>query len=221
MSRSVLLAAALFATLLLLLLAPDADAGTYVVRQCQHPAPTNETHEGLAQTSPPAGPYTVLADSNICASAAAGYAINISPNANALTGQYGIVRFRAPTGTTFTRVSLDARLRSEQGHRARLSLANAAGVEKVRFATGASGPADFTHYNWPPAAGGGYEQFTAALVCDNAPFDCPITNNGDKSSADIRNIRFDVTDSAPPTASVDGPLVEGGWIRGTQRVAYL
>jgi hypothetical protein len=213
-TRTALLAALLVAVLLLLF-APDAEAGTYTVRECHHAAPRNDFHEGIAEASPNPGPYGISAGSGICANAAAEYSIGIAPQSTALNGQSGTVRFLAPEGTKFTGVALDARLRSEKGHRARLSMANAAGVEKQRFATGQTGATTFAPYRWPaPGASAAFEQFTAALVCDNPGFNCPDTGDGALATTDIRNLRLTVRDYVRPTVDLSGGLVGGDWVRG-------
>jgi|GEM_PF-2136493 len=217
MGTRIAITAALFtALLLMLLLAADAHGGTYEVRQCQHQAPQNHGHEALTSVFPSPGPYSVAAGSSVCSSAARDYAIQAEPSGVALNGQYGLARFVAPEGTKLVGVELNARLRNESGHRARLAMANAAGIEKVRFAAGASEPTGFSHYSWQatPPAGDGYEQFTAGLFCDNPGSTCPITGGGDRAKADIRDVKLTIRDDEPPVVSLSGELVAGGWVRG-------
>ncbi len=204
--RALLIVAAV--AFVLLIATRPARAGTYTVLECHHAAPQNESHEGAAQSSPASGgPYAVQSGGGICANAAAEYAIGIHPLEQAYDGEYGSVHFDAPDGTKFTGVSLDARLRSEQGHQARLSMANAAGAEKGRFGIGASGPQTFTRYTWPASGSPARERFVAALVCDNAPYDCPISGTGANAETAIRNIRFELDDSVAPVVGLVGVSV--------------
>ena len=202
---------------LMLVVPAQAHAGTYVVRECQHSAPQNHSHEALATVFPNPGPYAVAAGSSVCSNAVGEYAIKTAPIAAALQGQYGLARFVAPDGTKIIGVQVAARLRSEAGHRARLSMVNSAGVEKVRFGAGTAGPAGFSTYKWPvtAAASGAYQQFTAGLVCDNPGSYCSMGQNGDRSKTDFRNVKLTIRDDVAPTVSLDGGLVAGGWIRGT------
>ncbi len=215
-TRIAITAALITALVVMLLLAADAHGGTYEVRQCQHQAPQNHGHEALTSVFPSPGPYSVAAGSSVCSSAVRDYAIQAEPSGVALNGQYGLARFVAPEGTELVGVELNARLRNESGHRARLAMANAAGIEKVRFAAGASEPTGFSHYSWqaPPPAGDGYEQFTAGLFCDNPGSICPITGGGDRAKADIRDVKLTIRDDVPPIVSLSGELVAGGWVRG-------
>ncbi len=212
MSTRIALFAAPLGVLLLLLFSPEAEAGTYTVRECHHTAPQNDFNEGIAQASPSPGPYGISAGAAICGNAAGEYALRIAPQSTALNGQSGSIRFVAPEGTSFTGVALDARLRSEKGHRARLSMANAAGIERNRFAVGASGPAAFAPYSWSaPGPAGTLDQFTATLICDNPGFNCPATEEGAKAETAIRNIRMTLRDEVAPTVEVDGGLGRG-WL---------
>ena len=195
-----------------LLWAATASAGTYLVRECHNSAPQNHPHEGIVDLSPNPGPYAVAAGPGVCAGAANEYAIKARPSGAALHGQYGLVRFLAPTGTKLVGVELDARLRSEAGHRARLAMANAAGIEQLRFAAGGSGPTGFAHYAWTASGGtaAGFQQFTAGLTCDNVGSNCPLTGDGDKSKADIRNVQLTVRDDVAPTIETEGDLLSEG-----------
>ena len=215
-TRIAIAAALVSALLLMLLLAADAHGGTYEVHQCQHQAPQNHSHEALAGIFPSPGPYTVAAGSAVCSSAAREYAIQAEPTGAALNGQYGLSRFVAPEGTKIVGVEINARLRNESGHRARLAMANAAGIEKVRFAAGGSEPTGFSHYSWPatPQPAGAYQQFTAGLFCDNPGSLCPITGGGYRAKADIRDVRLTIRDDVPPTVALSGGLVDGGWVPG-------
>ncbi len=215
MYKRVLLIAAAGA-LLLLIAARPARAGTYTVLECHHAAPQNESHEASPLSAPSSGgPYAVQSGGGICANAAAEYAIGIHPFEQAYDGEYGSVHFDAPDGTKFTGVALDARLRSEQGHRARLSMTNAAGVEQARFAVGSTGPQDFTRYTWPASGHPAYPRFTASLACDNAPYNCPVSGAGANAETAIRNIRFELDDSVAPVVDLSGSLLDG-WARGTR-----
>ncbi len=203
--RALLIAAA--GAFLLLVAARPARAGTYTVLECHHAAPQNESHEAAALSAPSSGgPYAVQSGGGICANAAAEYAIGIHPFEQAYDGEYGSVHFDAPDGTKFTGVALDARLRSEQGHRARLSMTNAAGVEQARFAVGSTGPQHFTRYTWPASGHPAYPRFAASLVCDNAPYNCPISGTGANAETAIRNIRFELDDSVAPVVELSGSL---------------
>ena len=202
--RALLIAAA--GAFLLLVAARPARAGTYTVLECHHAAPQNESHEAAALSAPSSGgPYAVQSGGGICANAAAEYAIGIHPFEQAYDGEYGSVHFDAPDGTKFTGVALDARLRSEQGHRARLSMTNAAGVEQARFAVGSTGPQNFTRYTWPASGHPAYPRFAASLVCDNAPYNCPVSGAGANAETAIRNIRFELDDSVAPVVELSGP----------------
>ncbi len=202
--------AALLAALLLLSIPQPARAGTYTVLECHHAAPQNESHEAVADASPPGGPYAIRAGGGTCANASAEYSLGIRPVGDAFHGEYGMLRFNAPEGTKFTGVALDARLRSEAGHRARLMMANAAGVEKVRIAAGGAGPQSFAHYTWPASGHPSYQQFDAGLICDNAPYNCPMSSSGGDSETTIRNLRFELDDTVAPEVELSGSLLSLG-----------
>ncbi len=184
----------------------DAAAGTYVVRQCHQAPAENRSHEA---GSVPAGPYTIVGGPTACESAANGFALGVTPAADALDGQSGRVRFTAPLGTELVRVEVDALLRREQGHAARLDVTGAAGGSRITFASGGSAPTNFAHYTWPTGSGYGAPRrnFQAGLFCTNPGGGCAMDGSGDRSKALIRNVRMTLRDVVAPT-------VEDEWRSG-------
>lgn len=200
-----------------LVVAPDAKAGTYVVRQCHAPPGENRSHEAATI---PAGPYAIAGGAAACTNVGNSYALGVAPAADALHSQSGRLRFSAPTGTELVRVEVDALLRREQGHSARLRMTGAAGGNPTVFAQGESDPTTFSHYTWPQGSGFGSprQRFEAGLECINPGGSCSMAGNGDKAKARIRNVRMTLRDTVAPWVTLGSELVDGGWIQGERRL---
>ncbi len=201
----------------LLIAAAEAHGGTYTVRQCHNSAPQNHLHEASAERLPNPGPYAVSAAANVCGKASEDFALKVSVTGTALHGQYGRLRFAAPPGTRIVGVKVDAKLRRDDGHKARLIMADAAGVPQVKFANGIGEATAFRTYLWSATGGKeGHEQLIATLICDKPGGNCP--GEGNRAKTFIRDVVLTLSDDAVPTVALAGELVDGGWIRADSRL---
>jgi len=129
-------------------------------------------------------------------------------------GHFGRISWSAPGETRIVGLGVEARLRSDAGHEARLSFLDGNGIEVSRIATGAAGPGGFERYE-RQLSGAGRERFAASLVCA-ARGGCPAS---ERARTWIRSVRLTVADAAPPTSSMSGALLAPGWHRGTAALA--
>lgn len=201
----------LAAIVVLLIAAAEADGGTYVVRECHNSPPQNRVHEAEVERLPNPGAYSVSAGANVCGRASESFALKMTAGRTALHGQFGLVRFVAPAGATFLGVEVDAKLRRADGHKARLLMADGAGVPRVQFANGVGEATTFLTYPWS-GNGVGRKQFVAMLICDRPGGTCP---SSDQAKAFIRDVVLTVRDDAAPTVQLGGDLLKGGWVRGS------
>jgi hypothetical protein len=216
LKRTALLVAAV-TTLALLLFTPDAHGGTYTVRQCHNSAPQNTQHQGTVVANAPGGnPYAVYSDEAFCTSSLSANSIGVATNEPALEDESAAIRFTAPFGAHIAGVAVDARLRSEQGHRARLSLRNYAGVERLRMAAGGSGASEFADRTWTAASPNtGFASFEVALVCDqDTQQGCDIDGAGANAHAAIRDLAVRIHDPVAPIVEMDGSIFGPEWVVG-------
>jgi hypothetical protein len=197
--------AALAGAIAPLALPAGAGAGEYVVAQCDgRHAGYEEAHFDRTD-----GAYYEMVRG--CRNDAQGRALRIENIAAAPVGAEGRIHFSAPPGTGITGVAVDASLRSDAGHRARLSFIDAAGNQAGRIATGSDEPGGFERRS-QRLDGVGRAGFAALLICaEQRP--CP---ESDQARSAIRDIRLTVRDRAAPTVVPSGTLLGGGWVRGSR-----
>ncbi len=193
-----------------LAVAAPANAGTYVVAQCDSAQP------GFADAhfDRTIGAYYEMTRG--CSSSAEQRALRIDNIAAAPVAAEGRIRWSAPDGAGIVGVSAEASLREDAGHRARLSFLDAAGRQAGRVGTGRDGPGGFTRYS-QKLDGVGRAGFAALLICaEQRP--CP---ESEQARAAIRNVRLTVKDHATPVVTTSGTVLAAGWIRGRPHARRL
>jgi hypothetical protein len=187
-------------------LAPGAGAagGTYTVVKC------HELNRTLSEAKIVENAQYVV--QRVCADAGSDYSSRIESIGNAGIGRRGALRWSAPDATGITGVRLQARLRRAAGHRSRLYMAQADGLETKRVATGDADGAGWRFVRW---TGPRQEQFIASLECERRA-GCP---QSDEAKTWVRDIRLTLADYADPVVNASGTMYSGGWLRGDQRVA--
>jgi hypothetical protein len=182
--------------------------GTYEVVQCD---PLNRGVLGATLEDAPS--YAVKQG---CGDPKEDQAIKISNTRFAQQGRSGRVRWTTPSPSLrIIGASMQAKLRRDRGHTARLWMADADGDELARVATGATGTTGFRHYSWH-SSGPRPEQFIAHLRCEHRG-GC---KHSDVAKTWLRNIHFEVADYADPRVQqVGGSLFRPGWVRGEQSVS--
>jgi len=198
--------------LVLAVLAAPATAsgadGTYEVVQCD---PLNRGVLGATLEDAPS--YAVKQG---CGDPKEDQAIKISNTRFAQQGRSGRVRWSTPSPSLrIIGASVQAKLRRDRGHTARLWMADADGDELARVATGATGATSFRHYSWH-SSGPRPEQFIAHLRCEHRG-GC---KHSDVAKTWLRNIHFEVADYADPRVEqVGGSLLQPKWITGTRNLS--
>ena len=143
------------------------------------------------------------------------HAIKVTSTGDAQRPRSGRVRWS--TGSThlaLVSVDLQAKLRRDNGHAARLWMADRRQNEVARVARGDHGPAGYRHYAWA-SPGHGASQFVASLGCQGRSR-CP---QSDLAKTWVRNVRLKVADYSDPSFTIlDGTLLGDGWLRGTADV---
>ncbi len=194
------------AALASLALPARAAAGTYVVAQCDRAQP------GYADARFDRTNGSYYEFTRGCSKR--GGALRIGNIATAPAGADGLIRWMAPAGSGIVGVSAEASLRTDSGHRARLSFLDARGEQAGRIATGRDEPGGFNRYS-QHLDGVGRAGFAAILLCGDAR-PCP---ESDQARAAVRNVRLTVRDRARPTLRPSGSLFGGGWLRGNATLA--
>lgn len=179
----------------------QAAGGTYTVAQCHS---LNRGHEA---TFADRVAYSV---NSYCDDPGNENAIQVNSVGAADNGRAGEARWVVPGGGALAIVaaSLEAKLRSDAGHKARILAADAAGLETKRIASGGAEATPFAAISaqFAPAAG----VFTR-LVCD-IPAGCPQST---QAKAWVREVQLRVADYRDPTfVRLDGTLRGEGWLRG-------
>ena len=189
------------------LIAPAMASGagrTYEVVQCD---PLNRGVAGAALEDAPS--YAVKQG---CGDPKEDHAIKISNTRFAQQGRSGRVRWSTQSPSLgIVGASVQANLRRDRGHMARLWMADADGDEIARVAAGSKKATGFRHYSWD-SSGPRAEQFIAHLRCDHRG-GC---KHSEVAKTWLRNIHFEVADYADPRLTqVEGHAPRPGWVRGT------
>jgi hypothetical protein len=155
-----------------------------------------------------AAPYTAR---SFCGDPQNDYAMKVITIRNAQHGTFGRVRWQ--TGSPdldIVSVHVEAKLRRDNGHVARLWMADSHLNEVARVATSHGGPTAYRPYGWH-TRGHGTEQFVASLTCER-PRGCRHSN---AAKVSVRDVRLEVADySDPRFTTLDGTLLHAGWLRG-------
>ena len=188
------------------LMAPAMASGagrTYEVVQCD---PLNRGVAGAALEDAPS--YAVKQG---CGDPKEDHAIKISNTRFAQQGRSGRVRWSTQSPSLgIVGASVQANLRRDRGHVARLWMADADGDELAKVAAGSKNATGFRHYSWH-SSGPRAEQFIAHLRCDHRG-GC---KHSEVAKTWLRDLHFEVADYADPRLLVaGGTLLSGGWLRG-------
>lgn len=186
-------------------LAPDpAEAGRYTVAQCDR---SNRAHADAVFERRNGGDYAFgfRCEEDEDASSLQVHTITGTPQ-----NHYGRVSWAAPAGAKIVGVSAEARLRSDNGHQARLSFLDAAGNEIGRLATGGIGPTGFERHE-RQFTDGGRERFAAVLTCVQS-----ACQHSEIARTWVRSVKLTIEDRTPAGVGMLGTLIGGGWQRGEQ-----
>lgn len=186
-------------------LAPaSARAGRYTVVQCDR---ANRAYPDAAFERRFGGDY---AFGFRCEEDEDGNSLQIHPVTGSPADRWGRISWAAPPGAGIVGVSVEARMRNDAGHQARLSFLDANGNEVGRIATGRDEPAEFEPFQ-RQLSDSGRARFAASLVCARGDGCKP----SDRARNWVRSVRLTIDDRAAAVASLGGPLVTPGWHRGT------
>ena len=181
----------------------DGFAGDYVVAQCHAANVTSEASPEGADR----GDYGMRDE----CSASPDHALKVVSTSGASPGHRGYWFWQAPAGTRIVSVDVEAKLRRDAGHKARIFVADDAGQQVALIASGGDGTSEFTteHWSGPPNSNGASRLY-ASLVCDNNGANCPVSST---AKTFVRNVEITLRDVVPPKAQSGGGLSDG-WKRG-------
>jgi hypothetical protein len=189
------------------LMAPTAALGTgaeYVVVQC------HQLNRGDQAVPVEPGAYNVA---RWCGDAAHEYSMQVNSENSAGLNVEGAWRWDVPSALGIVGVDLQAKIRRDEGHAARVYVADGARREIFRVASGDQDATPFVRYQArvPRAV----HLFTS-IVCTRDG-GCPQSN---LAKAWVRDVKLTVADySDPGFTLVHGTLLEAGWLRGVHTVA--
>jgi hypothetical protein len=202
--RAALAVAVCVAALLALTPAP-ARAGRYSVAQCDR---SNRAYPDAIFERQFAGDYAFAFR---CEEDEDANSLQIHSLTGAPSNRYGRISWAAPPGAALVGVNVEARMRNDMGHQARLSWLDAAGNEAGRIATGSDEPGGFSTFD-RQLGDGGRARFAASLNCVRSD-GCRYS---DQARNWIRSVKLTVEDRAAPGVSISGGLTAAGWHRGVQ-----
>lgn len=145
-----------------------ASANSYVVLECKTTDPQQRTAPDYRETLGPA-----YAKRNRCEDNAQENAMQIIPSDPATPDTTGRVYLEAPPTTKITSVQLDAKLRKEEDHRARVYVSSSTFTSKSLIHTGESGASSFVAKTWSDPAG--KQRLVLEMSCDGST--CPAGSN--------------------------------------------
>ena len=135
--------------------AASATAGEYTVVQCA------AAHRGFEEALFERTHGADYGFGKHCDAAAEANSLQIRSITSSQAGRHGRISWLAPAGTRLVGVDLQARLRRDAGHQARLVYLGAGGVTSGELAAGADQPSSFAGYAGRPS--GGRAGFAAVL----------------------------------------------------------
>jgi hypothetical protein len=180
---------------------------TYTVVQCH---PLNRAHpNAILEDAPP------YAARSFCGDPRNDYALKVTSTRDSRHGGYGRVRWTTGSSALgIVSVDLRAKLRRDNGHAARLWMADPHLNEVAPVAAGHPGATAYRHYSWD-ARSHGPRQFVASLSCERTD-GC---KQSDLAKTWVRDVRLKVADYSDPTlTTLDGTLLGGSWLRGANNV---
>src|SRR3954471_7403269 len=128
--------------LIALVLAPSpARAGRYTVAQCDR---SNRAYPDAIFDRQFGGDYAFAFR---CEEDEDGNSLQIHPLTGSPANRYARISWAAPSGAGIVGVSVEARMRNDLGHQARLSFLDSAGNEVGRIATGSDEPGGFASFD--------------------------------------------------------------------------
>lgn len=148
-----------------------------------------------------------------CEEAGEGNSLQVKSITSTPSGRSGQIAWLAPAGTWLVGVDVQARLRRDAGHRARLVFLGPGGVESGLLASGTDDASGFTQFSARPS--GGRAGFAAQLSCEERA-GCP---QSDQARTWVRELRITLRDDVPPTVALSGSLFDPGWRRGRLSLA--
>ncbi len=187
---------------------PASAAGhTYTVIQCD---PLNRSHADAVLED--ASPYAAR---SFCGDPHNDQAIKVTSTGHAQHGSFGRARWR--TGSPDLEIvgaDLWGKLRRDNGHAARIWMADPRLNEVARVAVGNAHATAFHRYRWS-ANGHGARQLVAGLTCER-PTGCRQSN---RATTSLRAVRLKVADYSDPSfTALDGTLLDAGWLRNERNL---
>jgi hypothetical protein len=205
---ALVLALLITVALALALLPQRAEAGRYIVAQCD---PANRGFADASFERRNGGDYGFA---HRCEEDEDASSLQIHTITAAPQNHFGRISWIAPEGSRIVGLGLEARLRSDSGQQARLSFLDRNGSEAARVATGSADAGGFERYE-RDLTSGGRERFAASLVCVLRA-GCEAT---DRARTWIRSVRLTIDDRNAPTVALSGGLFATGWHRGNVGLA--
>lgn len=191
-----------------LLMPGRAGAGEYTVAACDA---ANRAFAGAEFIRSSGGDYS---HRKYCDRPREGNSLQIRNISGAPHGHRGAIRWAAPAGARVVGVRLEASLRRDSGHFARLGWFNSAGDDAGRIASGADEPGGFQPFDGEAASG--RAGFQAELRCERADR-CPASS---QARTWIRSVRLSLRDERAPELRLGGSLLAGGWLRGFRTLEF-
>ena len=201
--REACLVLALLIALALAVLPERAEAGRYVVAQCD---PANRGTADASFERRNGGDYGFQ---HRCEEDEEANSLQIHTITAAPQNHFGRISWAAPGEARIVALGLEARLRSDAGQQARLSFLEPNGAEAARIATGSQDAGGFDRYE-RRLSGAGRERFAASLVCV-ARAGCP---DSDRARTWIRSVRLTIDDRDAPSRRSPGVASPPGGIAG-------
>ncbi|HEX2388977.1 MAG TPA: carboxypeptidase-like regulatory domain-containing protein [Solirubrobacterales bacterium] len=189
---------------------PSAAAGRYEVVQCDR---ANRAFADARFDRVNGGDYGFLYR---CEEDEDANALQIRPITGSPKGRFGRISWSAPEGGRIVAVDVEARLRNDAGHQARLSFLADDGAESGRLATGRDAATGFESFS-RDLGDGGRAGFAATLACEDGS-GCPLS---DQAKAWVRSVHLTIADRRPPSAVAGGSLSAPGWHRGTGTIGAV
>lgn len=184
-----------------------AAAGEYTVLQCAaaHPGIEDARFDRINGADYGFGKH--------CTDAAEANSLQVRSITSAQAGRGGRISWLAPAGTRLVGVDVQARLRRDGGHQARLVYLDSTGALGGQLAAGSDAPSAFARFAARPT--GGRAGFAALLSCEERD-GCP---QSDQARLWIRDVRLTLHDDVAPAVVLSGSLLAPGWRRGSHPLA--
>ena len=181
----------------------NAGAGEYVVEQCAavHPGFEDARFDRTNGADYNFGKY--------CSDTTQGSSLQVANVTGAPFGREGRIGWLAPAGTRLIGASLEASLRSDAGHVAKLSFLGADGLPKGTLGEGRDRAGGFERFSARPGDRSG---LIAVLGCE-VRSGCP---RSEQARTWVRELELTIRDDVTPTVLPRGSLLSGGWRQGSE-----